>query len=225
MATGKQIATQVIQTYKSVKIVRNATRLKLDRLKESNTLYAVFENPPVHPYTTFVANGVDLVEKFEYFVSALLDKKMLSGTLRSEFEKVKIIQLKTGLDSSDVDALLQLPITIDENCTLNKIGEQLFLVFEKQSVLLIQSDVKWAKEALSNVISRKNINSHIEVPFQRTASCCRSAIKEAKKLAKMVLDEVIDASTIRNELAQIQTMRILKGLGDSDALRKLVVLV
>ena len=46
-------------------------------------------------------------------------------------------------------------------------------------------------------------------------------LSNTKKIAKMLLDQKIDARTIRNELSQIRTMRLMAELGDSEELRKL----
>lgn len=225
MATANQIAKQVVQAYKSVKILRQLTKAKFDRLKESNTLYALFKNPPPHPYETLVENGDNLVIKFENFVAAMHDKTMISGVLRSELEKLKEISIAKDEDYSDIAELLKIPIAPNEKCTVDQIGEQLLMIFEMINLLLLQSSEKWASDSLGNDVSKKNIKSHFEKPFLNTIQECRLALSNTKKIAKMLLDQKIDASTIRNELSQIRTMRLLSGLGDSEELRKLVVLV
>ena len=71
MSSLSRIAKQVVQTAKSLKVVRLSTQAKWDALLASRPSYTLFDNPPNHPYTALVQSAEQLENHFDKIIAAL----------------------------------------------------------------------------------------------------------------------------------------------------------
>jgi hypothetical protein len=201
MATLKRTIKQIIQTDKSLRLVRDLTQKKLDALLETNPLYKLFEPDTRHPYYVLAETGQNPLNAFEALIAGVLDWKIGSGSIKDELEEVA---------DEDSQALILInPVVMTEAEAADQLLSALLSVAstrDKTRASVINRD-------LEELHGKKNIKRHKESPELEIAKDLTAAVREIKKLAKVLRDLGNGCSTIRRELEKKQVMRGLSGQG------------
>ena len=201
MATVKITIKQIIQTDKSLRLVRDLTQKKLDALLETNPFYKLFEPDTQHPYYVLAESGQRQLDAFEALIAGVLDWKIGSRTIRAEL---------TAVGDEDLEALLLInPVVITEV----EAADQLLSLLPTVAFTSIDARPGAINGDLAALHGKKNIMRHKESPELEIAKELTAAVREMKKLAKVLRDLGNGCSTIRRELEKKQMWRGLNGQG------------
>ena len=201
MATVKRTIKQITQTDKSLRLVRDLTQNKLDALLETNLLYKLFEQDTQHPYYMLAESGQSQLNAFEALIAGVLDWKIGSGTIKDELKKV---------EDEELEALLLInPVPMTET----EVGDKLLSVLLSSASTKDIARPRVINDYLAEQHGKKNIKRHKESPELEIAKELSAALREVKKLAKVLRDLGNGCSTIRRELEKKQVMRGLSGQG------------
>ena len=221
MATATRIAKQTAKTYQSVLLVRKKAQDKLDALLASQAAYTLFENDETHPYYTQVANAQHFVDGFEELAGLVLGVDVGNGTIAFELDKIQATLIVKGKEKDeDIEALRVIPKATQRKIQAKKLGEQVDVVCGKATWMWSYCDLKATKAQLEKLHSKKLIKRHLEVPYININAECRTAVKDMKKLAAMLLNLTIKGKSVRLELeakhkqAPSQSLAMLLALKD-----------
>jgi hypothetical protein len=205
MATATRIAKQTAKTYQSVLLVRKKTQDKLDALLASQAAYTLFEHDETHPYYTQVVNAQKFVDGFEELASLVLGVDTGSGTIAFELDKIQATLIVNDKDKDEgIEALRALPKASQRKIQALKLGEQVADVYGTATWIWSYCDLKATKAQLEQLHSKKLIKRHLEVPYININGLCRSAVKDVKKLAAMLLNLTVKGKSVRLELDAIR---------------------
>jgi hypothetical protein len=211
MATAARTTKQIIQAYKAVRKVETLTQEKLEALIETKGLYKLFEyeEQQKHPYYLLEASGANALASFEELIAGVLDWKVDSGTIGEELDKVKARQIVKGeATDDDLDALrLIQPVAMTEA----EGADKLLSVYQSASSAYSWSGAGMINGELAKLHGKKNVALHKETPELKITTECGAAVRELKKLAKVLRDCGNGSSTIRRELERKQVNRGLTG--------------
>lgn len=209
MATAARTAKHIIQAYKAVRKVETLTQAKLDALLETNALYKLFETETQHPYYVLASSGQNTLASFEALIAGVLDWKIDSGTVGEELDKVKAQQIVKGeAIDDDLDALrLIQAVAITES----EAADRLLSVYQSARSVSSWSAAAMINGELAKLHGKKNVARHKEKPEFNITTECSAAVRELKKLSKVLRDCGNGNSTIRRELEKKQMMRGLSG--------------
>lgn len=201
MATVKRTIKQIIQTDKSLRLVRDLTQKKLDALLETNLLYKLFEPDTQHPYYVLAESGQRQLNAFEALIAGVLDWKIGSGTIKDELAE---------LVDEDLQALILInPVVMTEA----EVADQLLSLLLSVASTRDRTRASVINRDLAELHGKKNIKRHKESPEIETAKDLTAAVREMKKFAKVLRDLGNGCTTIRRELEKKQVMRGLSGQG------------
>lgn len=190
----------IIQAYKAVRRAEEQTQAKLDALLETNTLYKLFEPDTRHPYYTLASSGNNTLYAFEELVAGVMEWQDGGSTISEELDKVKARQIVNDEEADDdLDALrLIQPKTMTEA----EAAEKLLNVCRLATGTVSWSEASMINYELEKLHGKKLVKRHKESPEIKTAPDCRAAVREMKKLSKVLRDCGNGSSTIRCELEQ-----------------------
>ena len=201
MAAVKRTIKQIIQTNKSLRLVRDLTQSKLDALLETNPLYKLFEPDTQHPYYLLAESGQRQLDAFEALIAGVLDWKIGSRTIRAEL---------TAVGDEDSNALLLInPVVMTEA----EAADQLLSVWLSVESTRVDARSRVINGDLAVLHGKQNIKRHKESPELEIEKELTASVREIKKLAKLLPDLGKGCSTIRRELEKKQVMRGLSGQG------------
>jgi hypothetical protein len=209
MATAARTTKHIIQAYKAVRKVETLTQAKLDALLETNALYKLFEPDDRHPYYVLASAGQSTLAAFEALIAGLLNWKVDSGTICEELEKVKARQIVKGEATDDDFDALRLIQTVA--MTEAEAAAKLLSVYQSASSAYSWSGAGMINGELAKLHGKKNVARHKETPELKITTECGAAVRELKKLAKVLRDCGNGSSTIRRELERSQVRRGLTG--------------
>lgn len=132
-------------------------------------------------------------------------------TIADEVELTKARQIVNEMPSDeDVDELRQLtPVEMTEAEVAQKLLALLGLASSQWSF----SELKMVKYSIRNAYGASKVVRHLETPILNITPDCRNAVREIKRLGKMLLECGCGNTTVRSELEKMQMMRVLKGQG------------
>jgi hypothetical protein len=78
-------------------------------------------------------------------------------------------------------------------------------------LVLDNADNRYVKWQLEQRHGKRYVRRHLEVPLLNISPTCRAAVKEVKKLGKMLRGLVRGKTTIKRELEKMQVTRGLQG--------------
>lgn len=201
MATATRIAKQIAKTYQSVLLVRERAQDKLDALLASQAAYTLFEHDETHPYYAQVVNAQNLVDGFEELAGLVLGVDVGNGTIAFELDKIQATLIVKGESKDEgIEALRVLPKATQRKIQAKKLGEQVADVSGTATWIWSYCDLKATKAQLEKIHSKKLIKRHLEVPYININAECRTAVKDVKKLAAMLLDLTVKGKSVRLEL-------------------------
>ncbi len=209
MTTAARASKHIIQTYKAVRRAEEQTQAKLDALLETNALYKLFELDEQHPYYTLAKSGNRTLIEFEELVAGVMDWQNAGSTISEELDKKKARQIVNdeGADD-DLDALrLIQPITMTEA----EAADKLLGVCRTAISTVSWCEKKMIDYELEKLHGKKLVKRHKESPEIKSAPECRAAVREMKKLGKVLRDCGNGNSTIRRELEKKQVLFGLTG--------------
>lgn len=209
MTTAARASKQIIQTYKAVRRAEEQTKEKLDALLETNALYRLFENDERHPYYTLANSGSRTLIEFEELVAGVMDWLSGGSTISEELDKTKARQIVNDeKEDDDLDALrLIQPITMTEA----EAADKLLSVCREAIGTASWCEKKMIDYELEKLHGKKLVKRHKESPEIKAAPECRAAVREMKKLGKVLRDCGNGNSTIRRELEKKQVLLGLSG--------------
>lgn len=209
MTTAVKTTKHIIQAYKAVRRVEVLTQAKLDALLETNAFYKLFETETQHPYYVLESAGKNTIASFEALISGVLEWKIGSVTIAEELDKVKARQIvNKEIDDDDLVALRLIQPT---PMTEAEAADKLLSLFHSASSAWNNSSNVVIDNELAKLDGRKNILRHKEKPELKITTECGAAVREIKKLAKVLRDCGNGNTTIRRELEKKQMMRGLAG--------------
>lgn len=209
MTTAVKTTKHIIQAYKAVRRVEVLTQAKLDALLETNAFYKLFETETQHPYYVLESAGKNTLASFEALISGVLEWKIGSVTIAEELDKVKARQIvNKEIEDDDLVALRLIQPT---PMTEAEAAEKLLSLFHSASSAWNNSSNVVIDNELAKLDGRKNILRHKEKPELKITTECGAAVREIKKLAKVLRDCGNGNTTIRRELEKKQMMRGLAG--------------
>lgn len=209
MTTAARASKHIIQTYKAVRRAEEQTQAKLEALLETNALYRLFENDERHPYYTLANSGNRTLIEFEELVAGVMDWLSGGSTISEEMDKTKARQIVNDEKADDdLDALrLIQPITMTEA----EAADKLLSVCRTAIGTASWCEKKMIDYELEKLHGKKLVKRHRESPEIKAAPECRAAVREMKKLGKVLRDCGNGNSTIRSELEKKQVLRGLTG--------------
>ena len=211
MSSLSRIAKQVIQTAKSLKVVRVSTQAKWDALLASRPSYTLFDNPPNHPYTALVQSAEQLENHFDKIIAALLDLEIGSGTLREELDKIQAFRMYDEVElDSDVERLRWMASDDTTSMTAKTLADDTMALYHTSVMLSDAVKLKRIKDELAEMHRKKLIVNHIEKPFLNISPECRSAVKEAKSLCKLLVALTIDGVRVASQVDASRAPKFLK---------------
>ena len=221
MATATRIAKQTAKTYQSVLLVRERAQDKLDALLASQAAYTLFEHDETHPYYGQLDNAKKFVDRFEELAVLVLGVDAGNGTIALVLDKIQATLIVNNKDKDEsIEALRALPKASQRKIQALKLGEQVTSVYESATWLWSFCDLKATKAQLEKLHSKKLIKRHLEVPYININVVWRSAVKDVKKLAAMLLNLTVKGKSVRLELEakhkqkSTQSLSILLALKD-----------
>lgn len=201
MAAVKRTIKQIIQTNKSLRLVKDLTQNKLDALLETNPFYKLFEPDTQHPYYLLAESGQRQLDAFEALIAGVLNWKIGSRTIRAEL---------TAVGDEDSNALLLInPVVMTEA----EAADQLLSVWLSVESTRVDARSRVINGDLAVLHGKQNINRHKESPELEIEKELTASVREIKKLAKLLRDLGNGVSTIRRELEKKQIWRGLNGEG------------
>ena len=201
MATATRIAKQTAKTYQSVLLVRKVAQDKLDALLASQATYTLFEHNETHPYYGQLDNAKRFVDGFEELAGLIIGVDAGNGTIAFELDKIQATLIFNDKDIDEsIEALRALPKANQRKIQALKLGEQVTSVYESATWLWSFCDLKATKAQLEKLHSKKLIKRHLEVPYININAECRTAVKDVKKLAAMLLNLTVKGKSVRLEL-------------------------
>lgn len=201
MATATRIAKQTAKTYQSVLLVRKVAQDKLDALLASQATYTLFEHNETHPYYGQLDNAKRFVDRFEELACLVSGVDTGNGTIAFELDKIQATLIVNDKEKDDgIEALRALPKANQRKIQALKLGEQVTSVYESATWLWSFCDLKATKAQLEKLHSKKLIKRHLEVPYININAECRTAVKDVKKLAAMLLNLTVKGKSVRLEL-------------------------
>jgi hypothetical protein len=201
MATATRIAKQTTKTYQSVLVVRERAQDKLDALLASQAAYALFEHDETHPYYAQLKNAKRFVASFEELTSLVLGVDVGNGTIAFEVDKIQATLIVNDKDKDEsIEALRAFPNANQRKIQAFKIVEQVSSVYESATWLWSFCDLKATKAELEILHGKKQVKRHLEVPYININTECRTAVKDVKKLAAMLLNLTVKGKSVRLEL-------------------------
>ena len=201
MATATRIAKQTAKTYQSVLLVRERAQDKLDALLASQAAYTLFEHDETHPYYAQVVNAQKFVDGFEELAGLVFGVDVGNGTIAFELDKIQATLIVSDKEKDEgIEALRALPKATQRKIQAKKLGEQVADVCGTATWMWSYCDLKATKAQLEKLHSKKLIKRHLEVPFININAECRTAVKDVKKLAAMLLNLTIKGKSVRLEL-------------------------
>jgi hypothetical protein len=124
-----------------------------------------------------------------------------NGTIAFELDKIQATLIVNDKDKDEsIEALRALPKANQRKIQALKLGEQVTSVYESATWLWSFCDLKATKAQLEKLHSKKLIKRHLEVPYININAECRTAVKDVKKLAAMLLNLTIKGKSVRLEL-------------------------
>lgn len=212
MTTATRLAKQIAKTYQSVLLVRTKAQDKLDALLASQPFYALFEHGNTHPYYAQVRSAERFFEDYKELIGLLLGVKVGSETISDALDKMNESLLANG-KSPDVgiEAVRMLTSEKIRNVKALKVGEKSLLVFSNAMLIYSFCDLKATKAKLEELHSKKLAKKQLEVPYLNINAQCSAAVKDVKKLVKLLLDLTVTGESVRLELDKKQTMNALAG--------------
>lgn len=221
MGTATRIAKQTAKTYQSVLLVRERAQNKLDALLASQAAYTLFEHDDAHPYYGQLESAKRFVDRFEELVGLVLGVDAGNGTIAFELDKIQATLIVNDKDIDEsIEALRALPKATQRKIQALKLGEKVADVYETATWIWSFCDLKATKAQLEKLHSKKLIKRHLEVPYININVECRSAVKDIKKLAAMLLNLTVKGKSVRLELEakhkqkSTQSLSILLALKD-----------
>ena len=201
MATATRIAKQTAKTYQSVLLVRKVAQDKLDALLASQATYTLFEHNETHPYYGQLDNAKRFVDRFEELACLVSGVDTGNGTIAFELDKIQATLIVNDKEKDEsIEALRALPKANQRKIKALKLGEQMTSVYESATWLWSFCDLKATKAQLEKLHSKKLIKRHLEVPYININAECRTAVKDVKKLAAMLLNLTVKGKSVRLEL-------------------------
>jgi hypothetical protein len=209
MATAARTTKHIIQAYKAVRRAEEQTQAKLDALLETNALYKLFEHEQQHPYYKLADAANNTLIEFEMLVAGVMEWTLSSGTISEELDKVKARQIVDEEEpDDDLDALrLIQPNTLTEAETADK----LLSVCRSATGTASWAETSLINHELEKLHGKRLVKRHKETPEVKVAQECRAAVREMKKLCKVLRDCGNGSSTIRRELEKKQVLLGLSG--------------
>lgn len=201
MATATRIAKQTAKTYQSVLLVRKVAQDKLDALLVSQATYTLFEHNETHPYYGQLDNAKRFVDRFEELACLVSGVDTGNGTIAFELDKIQATLIVNDKEKDEgIEALRALPKANQRKIQALKLGEKVTSVYESATWLWSFCDLKATKAQLEKLHSKKLIKRHLEVPYININAECRTAVKDVKKLAAMLLNLTVKGKSVRLEL-------------------------
>lgn len=199
MTTAPMLAKQCVQTYAAIKLVEQKLQEKLDKLLETRPFYQLFDVANDHPYAALPAHGQQLRQEFLNLYAGIADWDVTGRTISDEMAQIKARQEAEGTDADlNVAELSQLAAcTVD----VDQAAEQLVKLFSKATWIWSFCDNKGLKELLIAKFGKKGAANNAEVPLLNIAPECKDAVKEVKKLSKLLMGTGDGAKTIRTVLS------------------------
>jgi hypothetical protein len=152
------------------------------------------------------------VDGFEELAGLVLGVDVGNGTIAFELDKIQATLIVKGESKDEgIEALRALPKAIQRKIQAKKLGEQVADVCGTATWLWSFCDLKATKAQLEKIHSKRLIKRHLEVPYININAECRTAVKDMKKLAAMLLNLTIKGKSVRTELeakAQAKTQSI-----------------
>ena len=211
MSSLSRIAKQVVQTAKSLKLVRVSTQAKWDALLASRPSYTLFDNPPSHPYTALVQSAEQLENHFDKISAALLDLEIGSGTLREELDKIQAIRMYDEVElDSDVERLRLIASDDTTTMTAKTLADETMALYHKCDMVADAVKLKRIKDELAEIHKKKYIANHIEKPFLNITPECRSAVKEVKSFCKLLVEWNVDGVRFASQVDVSKAPKFLK---------------
>lgn len=209
MTTAARASKHIIQTYKSVRRAEEQTQAKLDALLETNTLYKLFEPDEQHPYYSLASSGKRTLNDFEMLIAGVMDWQNGGSKISEEMDKKKARQIVDEEEADDDLVALRLiqPITMTEV----EAAEKLLNVCRAAIGTASWCETKMINYELEKLHGKKLVKRHKESPEIKAAPECRAAVREMKKLGKVLRDCGNGNSTIRRELEKKQVLFGLTG--------------
>ncbi len=220
MATAAKTTKQIIQAYRAVRRAEEQTQAKLDALLETNAQYKLFEHDERHPYYKLANSGNRTLSEFDELVAGVMDWQNGGSTISEELDKTKARQIVNDEEADDDLNALRLiqPTTMTEA----EAADKLLSVCRAAISTATWCEKKMIDYELEKLHGKKLVKRHKESPEIKAAPECRAAVREVKKLGKVLRDSGNGNSTIRRELEKKQVMRGLSGQG-KDAVIELML--
>jgi hypothetical protein len=209
MAAAARATKHIIQAYKAVRRAEEQTQAKLDALLATNAQYIIFEPDTRHPYYTLASSGNNTLNAFEELVAGVMDWQDGGSTISEELDKVKARQIVNEEEpDDDLDALrLIQPKTITEA----EAADKLLSACRSATGAASWAETSLINHELEKLHGKKLVKRHKESPEVKAAPECRAAVREMKKLGKVLRDCGNGNSTIRRELEKKQVLLGLSG--------------
>jgi hypothetical protein len=209
MTTVARASKQIIQTYKAVRGAEGQTQAKLYALLETNALYKLFDLEDQHPYYKLANLGKRTLTDFEELVAGVMGWLNHGSTIGDELDKKKARQIVNEEEADDdLDALRLInPITMTEA----EAADKLLSVCRSAIVTASWCEKKIIDYELEKLHGKKLVKRHKESPEIKVSSECRAAVREMKKLGKVLRDCGNGSSTVRRELEKKQVLLGLTG--------------
>jgi len=222
MAAASRATKHIIKAHKALRQAAEITQQKLDALLATNALYKLFEHDEKHPYYALADAGSQALKKFELLVAGVMDWLDGGSTIGEELDKAKARQVVDGTEAdTDLDALRLLQPNLVSVADAAKL---LLSVYQSALVAESWSSAAATKFALAEMHGKRNITKHQETPEVKVATECRTALRELKKLCKVLRDYGYDGSTVGKELERQQVMRGLTGHSKDMSIETLLAL-
>lgn len=211
MSSLSRIAKQVVQTAKSLKVVRVSTQAKWDALLASRPSYTLFDNPPSHPYTALVQSAEQLENHFDKIVAALIDFEVGSGTLREELEKIQAFKMYDEVElDSDVERLRLIASDETKKMTAKTLADSTIALYRQCDDLSDKAKLKRTKDDLAEIHEKKFIVKHLENPILNITPDCRNAVKDVKSLCNSLVALTIDGVRVASQVDASKAPKFLK---------------
>jgi len=211
MTSASKAAKHIVAAYKAVRLVDTVTQAKLTALLDSQAFFRIFDTGDEHPYYALASNGQSVVTVFEELVAGLQDWQIGGSSIVQELDKLKERKIANGNDTDDdLDALRLIDCS---TITEGQAASKLVNVYFAATVVWSNSDVSVINSKLSNVYGKRYISKNKEQPEMKIARECGAAVRELRKMSKVLRELGNGNSTIRDELEKIQIERGLSGMG------------
>lgn len=225
MINASLAAKHLLITYSAIKAVRFTLQEKLRVMLCQCKYHDLIESDDRHPYFRLVEMGDRLVNEFAGLQIAISNQEMSGGTVSDVLDRIKAKHIGDKDTANDLELDELRAIAPDNNAvtaSAAKLADELVQLLCEAHWVWSYADIGVLKDELVKSYGKKGAKNSIEKPVIETNKICRAAIKEIKKLIKVLLLHEVDGVLVKTAITEAMNSGTYDGLQMNGILKKIL---